>query len=545
MYQSTPPPHSQPQARVRKSEYRKAKPLPELVLDHCTDILEEQLYSQTFSLLSSCLTSGEDSSQIPPPQYFALAGTLLVHPSLTTRTTSAEKHIAADDAFKYLQHVNSLLGPQQSGLDKAFQFASTSTSARGKRIRTRVSDIAADEDGDQSDKIRLPYIDKEALWTNAEDFWSVVGWAFNCSVAHPARWKRWQLWLTLVLDVLEDDLESRLPEATRAYIEYGNTEAVRKKLQDSMLSQYLAPIGEGRNNKRRLMRAVLANGTSKSLAEFPEIWKRETKPPKQKNDGRLNKKQKLDIDNSEFGDYYDHSDDDSPGTSLRPSRFTTAPPTAQPSRAASNDDSELSEEDAGEQLSAPGVETYGGIESLRLRQRILALLTLFSTKNPDAFLDTEDLFDLYTEFLRPLPLSVFQQFVLPAKPWLGPNSYASLNQMILRPLLIATAPQYKENALTQAEFEVYYAQYAANSTGHVDNAKVSLLMEGLLRLLWKSGQLAATEKLRRVVMQGIEARKEKAAFDGRRKVGVNRAVDEEALSAMEYSGERMMVILDM
>ena len=545
MHSSAPPPNSQPQARVRKTKYCKAKPLPVLILDHCTDILEEQLYSQAFSLLSGCLTSSEDDCQIPPPQYFALAGTLLVHPSLTTRTTSTEKHIAADDAFKYLRHVNSLLGPQQSGLDRAFQFGSTSTSARGKRIRNRASDLAADEDGDQSDKIRLPYIDKEALWTNTEDFWSVVGWAFNCSVAHPARWGRWQLWLTLVLDVLEDDLEARLPEATRVYFDYGTTEAIRKSLQDSMLSQYLAPIGDGRNNKRRLMRAVLANGTSKSLAEFPEIWKRETKPPKQKIDGRLNKKRKLDIDNSEFGDYYDHSDDDSPGASLRRSRSTTAPPTAQPSRAASNDDSELSEEETGEQLSAPGIETYGGVESLHLRQRILALLTLFSTKNPDAFLDTEDLFDLYTEFLRPLPLPVFQQFVLPAKPWLGPNSQASLNQMILRPLLVATAPKYKENALTQAEFEVYYAPYAANSTGAVDNAKVSLLMEGLLRLLWKSGQLSATEKLKRLVKQGVEARKEKAAFDGRRKVGAKRAVDEEAVSALECSGERMVVLLDM
>jgi hypothetical protein len=183
--------------------------------------------------------------------------------------------------------------------------------------------------------------------------------------------------------------------------------------------------------------------------------------------------------------------------------------------------------------------------SLHLRQRILALLTLFSTKNPDAFLDTEDLFDLYTEFLRPLALPVFQQFVLPVKPWLGPNSQASLNQMLLRPLLVATAPPYHENALAQEELEVHYAPFAANSSGAVDNAKVSLLVEGLVRLLWKSGQLVATERLRALVKQGIEARREKVAFDGRRKVGVKRKVDEEAVVVMECSAERMLVVMDL
>lgn len=293
------------------------------------------------------------------------------------------------------------------------------------------------------------------------------------------------------------------------------------------------------------MRAVLAEGTPKSLAEFPEIWRHETKPPKQKQDVRLSKKRKLDLENNEFGDYYDHSDEESPGTSTRRSRSTTALPTAQPSRAGS-DDSDESDEDSDEVPSPPGTEIYGGTESIHLRQRILALLTLFSTKNPDAFLDTEDLFDLYTEFLRPLPLPVFQQFVLPAKPWLGAISQASLNQMLLRPLLVATAPPYRENALTQREFEVHYAQFAANSTGAVDNAKVSLLVEGLMRLLWKQrGKLETTEKLRGLVRQGIEARREKVAFDGRRKVGVKRKMEEEASVMMECSAERMLMLLEL
>jgi hypothetical protein len=47
------------------------------------------------------------------------------------------------------------------------------------------------------------------------------------------------------------------------------------------------------------------------------------------------------------------------------------------------------------------------------------------------------------------------------------------------------------------------------------------------------------------VQQGIEARREKVAFDGRRKVGVKRKVDEEAVVVMECSAERMAVMMDL
>ena len=553
MHYSPPPPSSIPQSRPRKSQSCTAKPLPVQLLDQCTVCFEEQLFSQGFSLLSSALTSGTGScveAHIPPTQHLGLAATLIVHPQFTTRTTSPDKQDAADDAFFYLRNVSRLLGTRRSGLDKAFQFGdAAAASKRGKRARTRVSDVASDDEDDKLGRIRSVYVEKESLWTSSEDFWCTVGWAFNCAVTHPHRWERWKLWLDLTLHILEDDLEVRLPEATKAYVELGSTAAIREVLQNSMLAQYLSPIGEGRNNKRRLMRAILTDGKSKSLAEFPEIWRHETKPPKQQQDVHLSKRRKLDLENGEFGDYFDDSDEESPGTSVRRSRSVTAFSTAHPSRAASESDDESDNDSNGAKTPNTtelpnGVEAFGGIEAIHIRQRIMALLTIFCTKNPDAFLDTEDLFDLYTEFLRPLPLAVFQQFVLPTKPWLGPNSQASLNQMLLRPLLVATAPAYNENALTQDEFEVHYARYAANSTSAVDNAKVSLLIENLLRLLWSSGSLQATQKLRRLVEQGIAARKEKAAFDGRRKVGVRVKADEEAIAMMECSGERMLTILD-
>ena len=521
------------------------------LLDHCTVCFEEQLYSQAFALLSSALTSGTGSSveaHIPPTQHLALAATLLVHPQLTTRTTSPDKHAAADDALKYLRNVNSLTGSQNSGLDKAFQFTENAAPSRGKRARALQPEEAIDDEGDVPGQIISSYVGKDSLWSNAGDFWSVVGWAFNCSVAHRHRWDRWKLWLALMLDVLEDDLEARLPDATKAY-QSGGTAAVKALLTNSMLAQYLSPIGEGRNNKRRLMRAILADGKQKSIAEFSEIWRHETKPPKQKQDDRLRKRRKLDLENGEFGDYFD-DDDESPESSVRRSRSVTALSSKRQSRAASADDEESDDEFNGTKSpntssSPDDIEAYGGMGSIYLRQRLLAVLTRFCSMNPDAFLDNEDLFDLFTEFLRPLPLPVFQQFVLPTKPYIGPNSQASLSQMLLRPLLVATAPVYNENALTQAEFEAHYAPYAANNTSAIDNAKVNLLVESLIRLLWLSATLEPTQHLRGVAEQGIAARKDKVEFDGRRKFGASVKAHEEAHIVMDRSAERIMTVLDM
>ncbi|KAK4541479.1 hypothetical protein LTR36_007925 [Oleoguttula mirabilis] len=531
--------------------YRPAEALPTQLLDHATVCFEEQLYSQSFGLLSSALTAGQGSAgssqpiaaHVPPVQHLALAATLAVHPSLTTRTKDKDKHVAADDALAYLRNVHAVVGVRGAELDKALQFVPRANVApRNKRgkTKTRHLDLMA-EDGDDemaSTRIRSAYAEKESLWTNAEDFWGVVGWAFNCSVQHKHRWATWKVSLAFMLDVLESDLDARTADST---------------VTDSMLAHYIRPIGEGRNNKRRLMRAILADGGPKSSPEFGEVWKNETKLPKtKKEDARAGKKRKLDLDNGEFGDYFDGSSDlDSPATSLPRSRSATALPTSRASRRPSGDEEDGEAEDSitcnprTKSSQSSGVEAFGGIESIQLRQRLLSLLVRFCHNHPTPFLDTEDLFDLYTEFLRPLPLPVFQQLVLSPKRWLDTHAQSSLDQMLLRPLLASTAPAYLANALTQLDFETHYAPFTANTTSVTDNAKVSLLVEDLLRLLWMSGGLVYGAKLRKRVEAGIEARREKAAMDGRRKAGARARDDEDAGVVLGCSGDRMLVCLDM
>lgn len=532
---------------IPSAQYRPVKPVPTQLMDQITVCFEEQLYTQAFSLLSSSLSAGHASAQIlpahvPPIEHLALAATLSVHPGLTTRTKDADKHAASDEAASYLRSVQKTVGSHNAGLDKAFRFVprTQATTLRQPRTKGRPSAHNAANDGGEEaqQSIRSMYAGVEAVWKSAEDFWHVLGWAMNCSVAHKHRWERWKVWLELMLDVLASDLESRV---------------LGGDVEESLLAVYLRPIGEGRNNKRRLMRAVLADGSQKSLAEFDEIWRNEAKLPKSKQDDeKAGMKRKLDLENGDFGDYFDdESELDSPATSMPRSRSATALPVSRSSRqpSATHNDSEEGDTEAcgsGDKSSQPaGVDAFGGMDSIKLRQCLLALLIRYCSIAPAAFLDTEDLFDLYTEFLRPLPLPVFQQFVLSSERWLGSNEQSSLNQMLLRPLLTSTAPPYHENALTQRDFEVQFASYAANTTSVVNNAKVSLLVEDLLRLLWRSGGLVYSGKLRKVVERGIQARSDKAAWDGRRKTGVKAAEEEDAALMMECSGERMLACLEM
>ena len=551
----TVPPSSQPVQRNIQREATASAPLPAQLLDTCTVCFEEQLYLQGLSLLSSTLTAvtgTQRPSYVPPIQHLAFVATLSVHPSFNTRTTSKDKKQASDEALQYLRHTVDLLGTRKSGIERSFQFSEHAGNSRNRRARTRQSDVASEDEDDQPVRIKSRYFDRDSLWTNASDFWAVVGWAFNCSVAHKHRWQRWQLWLDLMLDVLNDDLDQRIPEARQCRTD-GDLVVAENVLNVSMLATYLETIGDGRNNKRRVMRAILANGKAKSLAEFTEMWRNETKPPKQrKEEERAAKRRKLDFERGEFGDYLDNeSEEESPLNSNRQSRASTKAPSTRASRAPSGGESE-DREDAEPGNATPkgkststGVEAFGGIDSIYLRQRCLALLVRFCSECPDAFLDTEDLFDLYTEFLKPLSLPVFQQFVLPTKRWLSENSQASLIQMLLRPMLAAIAPPYNENNLTQADFETHYAPYAANVTSVVENAKVSLLIECLLRLLWKAAQLTHTSRLQTLIEQGIAARKEKAGLDGRRRTGANAKEGGIASLTLECSGERMLTILDM
>lgn len=531
-----------------------AEDIPAALLSELLVKLEEGLYPNAFAQLSSLLNSGTPSAALPPtlvlPHHIiALAATLSVHPRLTTRARDVETRKNADSALDFLRAVGNDCGVRPAGLGQSLAFASASgeRTARGQRQRGGRRGVIkplemSEHSAEDGIKLRNRYADKDSLWTNAEDFWHVLGWAFNCSIMHQTRWKRYFLLLDWMLNALSSDLECNAKHDTA---------------DQSILAKYLSSVGEGRNNKRRVMRAILADGGTRSTGEFPEIWKNETKPPKRKAEdevAQMDKKKKLDLEAGEFGDYYNNSDSDieSPAIgSLQRSRSATTLPSAKGSRNPSGDE-QRSQSTA---VVSSTLDSFGGLDSLNLRRQILDLLVRLSQLSPATFLDTEDLFDLFTEFLRPLPLPVFQQLVFTgSSPFpknnnttrgLGVNEQSSLDQMLLRPLLASAAPAYHENCLTQDDFETHFAPFAANTHSATDNAKVALLLEDLLRLLWRSGNLEWCEDLQTVVERGIEARREKVAFDGRRKKSLRAKEDEEAVAMMEKCGERMLVVLEL
>lgn len=533
---TTPSSHCDMPARKRRA----VMAVPATLLDRCTICMEEQLFSQGFSLLTSVLHAGLDTNApacIPPPPHLALASTLSVHPSMTTRTDDQDKHAAANAALRYLRDVVAVVGVEHAAIRDALQYGTPPAvrSDRSSRAKTRRSNAGqASDDEVESGNMRSKYIEGQSIAENAQDFWAVVGWAFNCSVRHKARWARWREWLELMLDVLEEDLER-----------YSAGGHKSPELANSLMAQYMSIVGAGRNNKRRVMRAVLADGDARSMAEFGEIWKNETRPVKKKEELLGSKRRKLDLDNDDYGDYLDNESEEDEQNRTRISRSRTAPMRRQSRTPAPSSTVEDEDDDDITLETASGgdaITEYGGMDSIRLRQRFLRLFTNFSLVAPNLFVDTEELFAIYTEFIRPLPLSIFQQFALPLRRYLSPNLQASLNEMLFRPLLGTTSAT---GLIDQAEFERSFATSAATSTSATDNAKVSLLTESMLRALWTTGTLTPDlSQLKVLVEQGVKLRHDKVAGNGRRKTGKTADAEDEARLVLEHSGQRMMVLLN-
>lgn len=158
-------------------------------------------------------------------------------------------------------------------------------------------------------------------------------------------------------------------------------------------------------------------------------------------------------------------------------------------------------------------------------------------------MELEDCFDLLTEFIRPLPLFVFTQFVLPSTPYLEPHSHASLCQNLLRPTISSDAPVYHADTMRQAEFEKHFLPYAANYSNYVENCRVGLLVESLLRLLFRHAGLVVTEALKKGLEKGIKGREAKAAFGARKLVGSKEAEEERAVRMLRAGAQRMRVLV--
>ncbi|EXJ56414.1 hypothetical protein A1O7_06757 [Cladophialophora yegresii CBS 114405] len=555
-------------------QFRPTRELPFEVAQHVQTYLEEGLFTQAFDTLLSVTgnnafsVSASAPVTIPPVSHLALAATLTVHPSTTTRTNDREKWNQANAALRLLKLIHSLVGPVNANFAAAFTFHKFDLRF-SRRTDNRASDD--DEEGESEDAFRddnlnTTYARSHSLWTRAEDFWRLVGWAFNCACLpgmYGSRWTHYRLLLEFLVSMIETDWRIR-------------TIGENPSPDESLLWQYIELASSGHARQRRIIRAIFADGSARSLAEFREIFAHELKEPKQE-DGtakKLEKQEHVNIDQDFYGDYLGQEDDDvsdgaandgdaiSVGGGRRSKRLRTGTRPRTPSAKrltprSSNGSLRSSYTDAEGDTSTPSAPTLGDSSSISLRLRLLRLLTWVSahdtltSTSPTTFPDLEELFILFVEFIRPLSLPVFAQIVLPSpsNPF-DATTLTSLCESILQRMLEHSAPSRRSMVLlSQSKLEEEYLRFAASKNSADANARVSILLESLARTLAGVGALKKTPLLLAVVAEGVERRVNNVAVRvGKKGVKTEKGKrqSEEAL-AWEWlveSGERISKIVD-
>lgn len=247
--------------------------------------------------LTNVVTSGhsraDDASATLTPlsEQLVLAATLSVHPKFTSRANSLEEKLASDEALRFLKHVLSTVGPLNADFSRAF----SCQRPRREPKRKRQSESQLSESDEEPNTLHSVFAHDKSLFAQVDDMWDIIGWAFNCSKTWKTRWGSWLLFLDFYLDLLDVDLSERLlldaVEGSQASHEH-----IRESLAVKLLK-----TRDGRTSRRKFMRAIMADSSERSMKEFPEVFKNETRV---KNDAKRDtKRAKLDIEQGKWGDY--------------------------------------------------------------------------------------------------------------------------------------------------------------------------------------------------------------------------------------------------
>ncbi|KAJ5777888.1 hypothetical protein N7520_001134 [Penicillium odoratum] len=580
--------HRKAMAPPADMAYRTPAVLPFELIQHIGIFFEENLYTQGLNLLYSTLSSGTYASQkafVPLPQHIALAVTLLVHPSTTTRAKSPEAKEAASVALRLLRLLSTLVNPHDCRLNHAFVFTQQ-TLRSGRSHHTEDDDRGLQSSGRKP--LNLEMGQGDSLWARAEDFWHAVGWAFNCSVLHPERWERWQVWLHYMCEIMEDDWEQRL----ETYHEFGaqkredartleeakkgngaaggprkktnagpaektkvkakgtrksahDTEAEEPKgrarrawqngelnqnpakaarkvdeglsiLRESLIFQFIAASNDNGRN-RRILRAIFADGSTTSINEFRQVFRKELKA-RRAPDKPKKREREVHVDKEQYGDYMsqEETDDEVNGADdSKPKPIRRSKRTRRGTRTVPNGSS--AQADTGS-TSLPrqdvGLSSMGGLDSLRLRKRLLGILSAVSFRLPQDFISVLDLYNLFSDNIGPQPLPIFQAFVSPSiLPEFADEEQTTLCEILLYSLREASAPSTDEAYLDQSKLEKCFLPYAAAASSVVSNIKVSILLEAAIVLLGESNRLTVTDSFMYAVEAGIDRRVNKASAE--------------------------------
>lgn len=202
----------------------------------------------------------------------------------------------------------------------------------------------------------------------------------------------------------------------------------------------------------------------------------------------------------------------------------------------------------------------GSPESMHIRLRLLQLLSnasahheLILSSSVVNWPDPQELFTLFVEFVRPLPLPLFQQFVLPTK--CSSNGLTAETRMALCEFLLRRVVDSEHTSrtsmfepMTVERFMQNYLPYASGKNTVAFQAKVSILLESVLRQLARDNNIGRDQRddLLGVLEEGIEVRAVKAR-DVRGNSRYKRAANKEeelAAQVLEESGMRMKFVVE-
>lgn len=99
------------------------------------------------------------------------------------------------------------------------------------------------------------------------------------------------------------------------------------------------------------------------------------------------------------------------------------------------------------------------------------------------------------------------------------------------------------DGLTQDILEQCYLPFPATTSSASDNAKVSILVESLLRLLVREKLTFHASSLDTAIEDGIKARESKIKGDKKKKDSATRRKDENDIMTLSGSGQRLRSLL--
>ena len=172
---------------------------------------------------------------------------------------------------------------------------------------------------------------------------------------------------------------------------------------------------------------------------------------------------------------------------------------------------------------------------------------------PGRFVELCDVYVTFADALRELPAPFFALFVSTASSILPSDSLSTLLRHILPHYLPSSVPDPADVVEDDEDDDVEYGismpmlqccflPYAANSVSVDANAKMSLVLESLLRLVWEKCGISWTSELQTVVEKGIAARnaKTKPRKNARAKADGD---DQLARKMLTDSSQRLLTIM--